>query len=63
MFAWELGPWGKVGSIPWLADEAKLTRTCRRDFYEHFQGLNIGNYFEGYADKPKWRMDRNYLKI
>lgn len=45
-----------------LTDEAKLIHTCRRDLYKHFQGLNIGNYSEGCADKPKWRIDGNYLK-
>lgn len=45
-----------------LTDEAKLICTCGRDLYKHFSGLNIGNYFEGCADTPKWRMNGNYLK-
>lgn len=45
-----------------LIDEAKLIHTCKRDLYKHFRGLSIGNYFEGCADKPKRKIDGDYLK-
>lgn len=45
-----------------LTDEAKLIHTCKRVLYKHFQGLNIGNYFKGYAAKSKRKIDGDYLK-
>lgn len=54
----ELGLWGKVTYIAYL--QMKLNYFL----YLHikFQNLIIGNYFETFTDKPKWRMGRNYLK-